>query len=51
MTPGVTSETPGETPADAGELPLLDIPFMLTSFLLSQVTMRTLSGYYENPVR
>ena len=39
MTPGVGSVgPPGVTPAQTEELPLLDIPFMLTSFLLSQVT-------------
>ncbi len=39
MTPGVGSAgPPGVTPAQPEELPLLDIPFMLTSFLLSQVT-------------
>ena len=35
MTPGVGS---GVTPAQTEELPLLDIPFMLISFLMSQVT-------------
>ena len=38
VTPGVASAgSPGIT-QETEELPLLDIPFMLTSFLLSQVT-------------
>ena len=38
VTPSVASDgTPGGT-QETEELPLLDIPFMLTSFLLSQVT-------------
>ena len=39
VTPGVGSAgPPGVTTVQTEELPLLDIPFMLTSFLLSQVT-------------
>lgn len=39
VTPDVSSVAPPRlTPAQTEELPLLDIPFMLISFLLSQVT-------------
>ena len=38
VTPGVASAGPPGLTQETEELPLLDIPFMLTSFLLSQVT-------------
>ena len=38
VTPGVVSSGPPGGTQETEELPLLDIPFMLTSFLLSQVT-------------